>query len=158
MPDRLEGQSVQLVGPGSMTGHAAPASPHGPYGPRTRQVRDFLVRFAGLGAHARANVVTRFNAVSNTPEFLAAEALLGETIARAGLLDARDALAGPLLQLVRVPDAAPLSEPSTGEQDVILDAIAEPALAALLAILTEELVDPDMTRRLYAPFDEALPR
>ncbi len=141
-----------------MTGESLPASTHGPYGPRTKQVRDFLVRFAGLGAHARADVVARYDAVSNTPAFMAAESILGETIARAGLLDARDALAGPLLQLVRAPDAVPVAEHVSGEHDVMLDAIAEPALAALLAILTEELVDPDITRQLYAPFFEAIPR
>jgi len=141
-----------------MTSDSASASGQGPYGPRTKEVRDFLVHFAGLGAHARAGVVARYNAMSNTPEFTAAESVLGETIARAGLLDARDALAGPLLQLVRAPEPVPASTQDANEDDVVLDPIAEPALAALLAILTEGLVDPDITRQLYSPFDDAMPR
>ena len=125
-----------------------------PYGPATADVRRFLVQLAGLGAFARASVVTRYVAVCDTPAFIAAEALLGETIERAGRTDARDALGGPLLQLVqRTPIAA-----ADAELDVdALDPIAEPALAALLALMVRDLLAPETAACLYAPFADTIP-
>ena len=47
-----------------------------------------------------------------------------------------------------------------GEADVLaqLDPIAEPALAALLALLVADLLPPSITDQLYAPFAELIPR
>src|SRR6187399_1406148 len=76
----------------------------GPYGPATAKVRQFLLRLAGLGVTLREEVVTRHSGLAPTSAYATAEALLGETIERSGRTDARDALAGPLLQLVRRPN------------------------------------------------------
>jgi hypothetical protein len=111
------------------------------------------VQFAGLGADARAEVLTRHHAAVDSREYVAAESLVGETIARAGRTDARDALAGPLLQLVRT------THPANPDDDVLstLDPIAEPALAALLALLVADLVPPATLAVLYQPFDSVIP-
>lgn len=123
-----------------------------PYGPQTAAVRRFLVQFAGLGADARAEVMTRHRAIVDGREYVAAESLIGETIARAGRTDARDALAGPLFQLVR-------TTPTTASDDDVLsmlDPIAEPALAALLALLVADLVPSSALAELYQPFDAVI--
>ncbi|MCC6242485.1 MAG: hypothetical protein IT353_06565 [Gemmatimonadaceae bacterium] len=126
-----------------------------PYGPATVDVRRFLVRLAGLGASARADVVARYAEVCDTPAFIAAEATLGETIARAGRTDARDALGGPLLQLVQ---RAPRTELPASEIDIdALDPIAEPALAALLALMVRDLLSAECAATLYAPFADVIP-
>ena len=134
----------------------------GPYGPATPAVRQFLVRLAGLGASARGEAVRRFEEIAPTPAFVAAELRLAETIERAGRTDARDALAGPLLQLVRKSEEqiGNSTVADDGEADVLaqLDPIAEPALAALLALLVADLLPPSITDQLYAPFAELIPR
>jgi hypothetical protein len=124
-----------------------------PYGPQTTAIRRFLVQFAGLGADARAEVMRRHHAAVDSREYVAAESLVGETIARAGRTDARDALAGPLLQLVRTAQTA------APDDDVLsmLDPIAEPALAALLALLVADLVPPATLAVLYQPFGSVIP-
>ena len=129
------------------------SSASAPYGPATPRVRRFLVQLAGLGAELRREVVARHDALAPTSAYAAAEALLGETIERSGRTDARDALAGPLLQLVRrAPDLALAAEGLDA-----LDPIAEPALAALLAIVVADLLPADQAALLYAPFESAMP-
>ena len=123
-----------------------------PYGPATPRVRRFLVQLAGLGAEPRREVVARHDAMAPTSAYAAAEASLGETIERSGRTDARDALAGPLLQLVRRPH----SVDSDDGLDA-LDPIAEPALAALLAILVNDLLPSEQRALLYAPFESVMP-
>lgn len=133
-----------------MTGSTASSSP---YGPGTPLVRRFLVRLAGLSALDREQVVAHHARVVRTPEYTTAETALGETIERAGRTDARDALAGPLLQLVRRVDAATDVE----DELATLEPIAEPALAALLALLVADLLAADHVAQLYAPFDSVIP-
>ncbi len=124
-----------------------------PYGPGTPAVRRFLVQLAGLGAVAREQVVARYAASSRTSAYAAAETALGDAIERSGRTDARDALAGPLLQLVRRADAAD----SPDDELAALDPIAEPALAALLALIVADLLPRDTVALLYAPFDDVIP-
>jgi len=126
-------------------------------------VRFFLVRLAGLGNSDRDDVVQRYAAQCSRAEYLAAETLLGETLERSGRTDARDALAGPLMQLVqlvRQPDSAnEASDAGAPDDDLAsLHPIAEPALAALLALLVADLLPADVTALLYAPFAERIPR
>jgi len=121
---------------------AASTSPYPP------SVRRFLVQFAGLGATSRAEVVARHAALVNTPLYESAEQLIGETIERAGRSDSRDALAGPFLQLVRRTDAPA----TTDDVLAMLDPIAEPALAALLALLVADLVPAATVDVLCEPF------
>jgi hypothetical protein len=130
-----------------------------PYGPNTAAIRRFLVKLAALELPAHDAVVARYAAEFPAQEFAAAELMLGEIIERSGRSDARDALAGPLLQLVRdrEAEAASGSAPLEAPESVPLDPIAEPALAALLALLVCDLLPPERLAVLYAPFDESIP-
>ncbi len=142
-----------------------------PYGPATPLVRRFFVQLAALDLVAHDAVVERFAAIAPTRAFAAADAVLSEAIERSGRSDARDALAGPLMQLVRErePDAtagdAAATIPATGgttaeatdDDAIALDPIAEPALAALLAVLVHDLVPAATFTTLYAAFEPAIP-
>lgn len=134
----------------------APARGSLPYGPATAAIRRFFVALAALELEAHDAVVRRFAGASQSAAFAAADARLGEIIERSGRTDARDALFGPLLQLVR--DRG-VEEPAVieTEEPVPLDPIAEPALAALMALLVHDLLPPDMLATLYGAFDDAIP-
>jgi hypothetical protein len=123
-----------------------------PYGPETAAVRRFLVRLAGLGATDRAAVVARYETIAATRAYEAADARLGEVITRSGREEARDALSGPLLQLVKrpTPDASP-------ESEIALEPIAEPALAALLALMVRDLLDDATVLLLTDAFADTIP-
>ncbi len=129
-----------------------PATAVHPYGPATPNVRRFLVQFAGLGAETRRAVLARHATVVDTPAYVAAERLIGETIERSGRTDARDALAGPLMQLVRATDANIPGDDALA----MLDPIAEPALAMLLALLVADLVPAAAVDVLCSPFASVL--
>ena len=132
-----------------------------PYGPATAPIRRFFVALAALEIEPHDAVVRRFAAQSESGAFLAADATLGEIIERSGRTDARDALFGPLLQLVRDRDVVEeaVAEESVAEADtpVPLDPIAEPALAALMALLVHDLLSAATLATLYAAFAEAIP-
>lgn len=141
MTDRPEDRGNEATPPS-----VAPASPY------PASVRRFLVQLAGLGAESRATVLSRHAALVDTPAYVAAETLIGETIERAGRGDSRDALAGPFLQLVRRKDA-----PATSDDVMaMLDPIAEPALAALLALLVADLVPASTVAVLCEPFADVI--
>jgi hypothetical protein len=152
-----------MTGSGSEpTGGDRPAV--APYGPATASIRRFLVRLAALDGAAREAVVARFTAVANSRAFAAADMALAETIERSGRADAQDALAGPLLQLVRrrehtdaVPADASAESADAEAAGPALDALAEPALAALLALLVRDLLPPAHFHLLYSPFADAIP-
>ncbi len=131
-----------------------------PYGPNTARVRRFLVRLAALGHVERAQVVARFASLSGGRAFATAEVALADAIERSGRADARDALGGPLLQIARhmVPDG-PAANTADEEADALddLDPVAEPALAALMALLAEDLISAEHRRLLYSAFDEVIP-
>ena len=121
-----------------------------PYGPETAAVRGFLVRLAGLGAADRAAVVARYDVTAATRAYEVADTRLGEVIKRSGREEARDALSGPLLQLVKRPAAIDAPE-------IELEPIAEPALAALLALMVRDLLDDATLRLLTDAFSETIP-
>lgn len=125
-----------------------------PYGPNTPAIRRFLVRFAGLGTNDRDAVVVRYGAASNTRLYQLAEVALATAIERSGRESLRDALSGPLLQLVRRPNA-----PAPTDDDALesLDPVAEPALAALLALLAMDLLTAAQVDALYTAFDDVIP-
>ena len=127
-----------------------------PYGPETAAVRRFLVRLAGLGAADRAIVVARYETIAATRAYEAADARLGEVITRSGRDEARDALSGPLLQLVKrpTPDVLPAAD---AEADIALEPIAEPALAALLALMVRDLLDDATVQLLTDAFADTIP-
>ena len=129
-----------------------------PYGPATPAIRRFLVQLATLDAASRDAVVARFDAASRSRPFALADAALAETIERSGRSDAQEALAGPLLQMARRSGDRAQGDTLPPEGDVPdLEAFAEPALAALLALLVRDLLSPAHFRVLYGPFDETIP-
>jgi hypothetical protein len=124
------------------------------YGPSTPQIRRFLMHLASLGAGARSDIADRYRVIRDSQAFVTAELAIGLAIEQGGRVDARDAVAGPLLQLVRkVEEPVPTDEPLA-----LLDPVAEPALAAVLALLVADLVSADHSQTLYAPFEPFLPR
>jgi hypothetical protein len=125
-----------------------------PYGPQSARIRAFLVQFAGLGAADRARVVEAHRTQLTSREWVSAERVLADTMGRSGRDAYREALSGPLLHRVRRPGA----EVPTSEEAALdtLDPVAEPALAALLALLVYELLPVEMVRTLCAPFSGVL--
>lgn len=117
------------------------------YGPGTATVRRFLVRLAALGPVEREAVVERYQGISPTPKWRRAETQLGVVVEQANRLDAQNALAGPLIQLVGSPEAA---------EETDLSPLGEPALAALLALVVQD-VAPHLFDTLYSPFHEIIP-
>ncbi len=128
-----------------------------PYGPATAAIRRFFVALAALDLEAHDDVVARFSALSKSAAFSAADATLGEIIDRSGRTDARNALFGPLLQLVRERDAGAGDSGGDSDAPVPLDSIAEPALAALMGLLVHDLLSMEMLATLYAAFADAIP-
>lgn len=131
-----------------------------PYGPNTVAIRRFLVRLAGLGTEARTQVTAAYAAQATTRAWVLAETALATAIERSGREPQRDALSGPLLQLVQrdangATDPAIPAAASDDEDRVMetLDPVAEPALAALLTLLVHDLLDSAQVARLLAPFD-----
>ena len=127
-----------------------------PYGPATPSIRRFLVQLAGLDAATHAAVTAKFASLSTSQAFAAADAALADTIERSGRSQERDALAGPLLQMTR--RASGMLPADGTEQPHDLDPIAEPALAALLALLVADVIPPRHFAVLYSAFEDAIPR
>jgi hypothetical protein len=127
-----------------------------PYGPNTAAIRAFLVRFAGLGAHDRAAVVAQYAARVHGRVYHAAESALATAIERSGREPLQQALSGPLLQLVRRADAPQTTEPTEETALDGLDPVAEPALAALLALLVRDLLDDAHMEQLYGAFSSVI--
>lgn len=127
-----------------------------PYGPNTPAVRRFLVDFAGLSQSDRANVVARYTQLSADNAWQQAERELGRVIVASGRESAQQALAGPLMQLVR--RAAPAAAADSAQDEAPeLDDVAEAALAALLTLLAQDLLSVEQRRTLLAPFADVLP-
>jgi hypothetical protein len=130
----------------------------GPYGPQTLQIRRFLQRLAAMSGAEWEAVAAEFEALRVTPGFRRADAALGQVIERAGRESARDAALGPLLQLVRLPDAAPPGSAADDEDAAVpLAPVAEAALAAVLALLVRDLVAATAFATLYGPFGARIP-
>lgn len=127
-----------------------------PYGPNTPAVRRFLVDFAGLSQSDRANVVSRYAQLSADNAWQQAERELGRVIVASGRESAQQALAGPLMQLVRRSATAAAAD-STQDEAPELDDVAEAALAALLTLLAQDLLSIEQRRTLLAPFADVLP-
>lgn len=130
-----------------------------PYGPQTVAVRQFLVRLAGLSRSDRAQVVAAYITQQQSAVFQQAEDHLAIVMERSGREDARAALSGPLLQLVKREPATATGGPEaeSGEDLEALDPVAEPALAALLALLVRDLLPDEAFRALTAPMALVLP-
>jgi hypothetical protein len=119
-------------------------------------VRRFLQRFAALRAADWDEAARRYAELAGTPAFLAADRALAQAVERAGRTAERDAVVGPLVQLVR--DAPP--PPPGGAADdglALLPPVAEAALAALLALVARDVLPARAFDALYAPFAELVP-
>ena len=125
-------------------------SPSAPYGPNTIAIRRFLQRLAALAPDERAAAARAYAAAAGSPRFRAADRALGMVVDRAGRTAERDAALGPLLQLVSADEQA-------DDADVALDPVAEPALAAMLALLARDLLPAETVATLYAPFAALIP-
>jgi len=119
----------------------------GPYGTNTPAVRRFLQRFAALDSQQWAEAATAFETLERTPEFMAADRALGLAIERSDLVAARDAVVGPLLQLVR---------PADGDASTV-HPVAAAALSALLALVARDVLDATTFATLYRAFDALVP-
>lgn len=130
-----------------------------PYGPNTPIIRQFLVRLAGLSRSDRLDIVATYARQQDTVEFQRAEALLATTMERSGRTEARDALSGPLFQLLRNSPASSGTVASPEDEATVedLDPVAEPALAALLALVVQDLLPEDAFHQLTAACARVLP-
>jgi hypothetical protein len=119
-----------------------------PYGPNTAVIRRFLQRFAALDASALAAVVAAYDALQASPSFGRADRAVAAAVERSGRTAERDSVVGPLLRLL---PAAP------GDAPDVLSPVAEPALAAVLALLLRDELSADAVATLYGPFEPLIP-
>ena len=125
-----------------------------PYGPNTPAVRRFLQRLAGRPLSDCIAATRAYRALQGTPDFGAADRALGIAIDRGARTGARDAIVGPIVQLMashteglaRVPDAQVESE-----------GLAEAALAAALALVARDVISAATFDLLYGPFARVIP-
>ena len=125
-----------------------------PYGPNSMLVRRFLQRLAALGVASEQQVVTTYETVTKRTEFWDADSAVAILVAKAGRQTDRDAMAGPLLQLAASKVG---SDASAAREAEPLRPIAEPALAALLALMMADLLEPDHFKVLYESFEQTIP-
>ena len=132
------------------------STPAAPYGPQTLEIRRFLQRLAALSSAEWDAAAARFDALQGTGRFAAADRALSAAVAATGREPERDAVLGPLVQLVALPGAdaaagdAPDAEPA-------LAPVAEAALAAVLALLVRDVLSASAFATLYGPFAEVIP-
>ncbi len=123
-------------------------TPTYPYGPNTPQVRQFLITLAAMGRSQRHEVRALFDSLSQQNKWHRAELELARVMAESGREELRETVAGPFLALVRE-NSAQLSP----EDEPVLDEIAEPALAMLLATLVRDIIANEHFNVLAAPFN-----
>lgn len=135
-----------------------------PYGPQTPAVRRFLQRFAALSAADWDAAADAYAAGTATAAYTAADRNLARAVERAGRTGERDAILGPLAQLVRVdadaadaPTDALGAAPVDAEPPIAMHPVAEAALAALLALVVRDVLPPRAFAALYAPFAGTIP-
>jgi hypothetical protein len=121
-----------------------------PYGPNTPAVRRFLQRLAALAESDWAAAADAFAASEGTSAFASADQALAIAIERSGRAADRDAVLGPLLQLVRRPATEPAAEP-------VEHPVAAAALGAVLALVVHDVLDEGAFGVLYAPFTTLVP-
>ena len=117
-------------------------------------MRHFLQRLARQPAIAWLAAARQYAERRDTPTVRRADRALGQVIDGHGRARERDALVGPVLQMARSAVPAPMGE---SDDDETLERMAEPALAAALALLVEDLLAAEHVAALYAPFAQAIP-
>lgn len=130
------------------------ATPSAPYGPQTPAVRRFLQRLAALSPADWDRAAAAYAAAARQAAAVAADRDLQRAVERAGRAAERDAVLGPLAQLVRV-DAR--GEATEADAPLDLHPVAEAALAALLALVVRDVLGPRAFATLYAPFAATIP-
>ena len=128
-----------------------------PYGPNTPAVRRFLQRFAALRPAEWAAAVRRYEEAQGTAAFAAADRALGQAVERTGRTAERDAVVGPLAQVVRDAPHRPHGGGPPDDGLALLPPVAEAALAALLALVVRDVLPPRAFDALYEPFAELVP-
>jgi hypothetical protein len=124
-----------------------------PYGPRTPQLRHFLQRLAAQPPVVWLAAARHFDRARDDAALRRADRALGAVITRLGRERERDALVGPILQLARrAASGAAL------DGDEAVERLAEPALAAALALLAADALPAEHVRALGSAFADVLPR
>ena len=112
-----------------------------PYGPNTAAVRRFLQRFAALDAAQWQEAADRFTQLETTPRFRAADQALAGAIERTDRGAERDAVLGPLLQIVG------------GDEEPVAPA----ALSAALALVMRDVLDENHFATLFGAVAPLVP-
>lgn len=154
-----------MVSPGTPDGpaDAAPRAPAPaaatPYGPQTAMIRRFLQRFAALPPADWDAAAAAYAQGLGAPAAIAADRDLARAVERTGRTTERDAVLGPLAQLVRVEEAggAPAGHAAVEEAPAAMHPVAEAALAALLALVVRDVLPARAFTTLYAPFAAFIP-
>ena len=123
-----------------------------PYGPRTPLLRHFLRRLATQPPVVWLAAARHYERARDASAHRRADHALAAAVAALGREAARDALVGPVVQMARRAAAA---HGPADEQDV--ERLAEPALAATLALLVSDTLPAAHVAQLYGAFDGAIP-
>jgi hypothetical protein len=115
-------------------------------------VRRFLQRLAGKPTSDCALAARAYLAMQGSHDLIAADRLLGTAIERSGRTDARDAIVGPIVQLMTGHEERLAVEPALGVDD-----LAEAALAAALALIARDIIPREAFEVLYQPFEPVVP-
>ena len=126
-----------------------------PYGPNTAAVRRFLQRLAGKPASDCIAAARAYLALQGTPELATADRALGHALESSGRTNARDAVVGPIIQLMSGhADKLELTGETSG---VTVDDLAESALAAVLGLIVGDVIPAQMLEVLYRPVAGIIP-
>lgn len=125
-----------------------------PYGPQTPIVRAFLMRLAAQPAVVWLAAARRYAEIAATPAGRQADRGLGAAIQSSAREQARDALVGPVLQMAaRAAESAALD---SGDREQV-ERLAEPALAAALALVVADRLADAQRELLTSAFGAAVP-
>lgn len=131
-------------------GYARLAVKAQPYGPQSAEIKRFLRDLAALSPEAHDAVCEQWRVLRQTPAFARADRALGEAMVRANRESERDAAAGPLLQMLRI-ESVSKNPKQVQDAPQPLDPIAEPALAALMALVVRDVLPDDVFALLVRP-------
>ena len=138
--------------PAVPTSHPSP-DPIGPYGPNTPAIRAFLQRLATQPAVVWLAAARRHAMAAGSDDARTADRALAAAITRTGRVEPRDALVGPVLQMAR--RAAGLGGLDADDAEAV-EGLAEPALAAALALVVADVLDARHQAQLTASYASLL--
>ena len=126
-----------------------------PYGPNTPAVRRFLQRLAGKPASDCVAAARVYLSLQGTPLFRAADRAVGDAVESGDRTDARDAVVGPIIQLMSGHAERLATDPALA--GVTVDDMAETALAAALGLIVGDILAADALEVLYRPYAGLIP-